>query len=223
MAKHKLVDLAGTAVHDRIVPELLAYFSANGADYLSRPDADSEALDIVRRVAGEEKFATRQEVVDFMVSRVKARDLDSTHLYVMGCANHGGFDSGELQAEAFEDVPGAFENWKQNNQGIWIYSNGSAREQKKILETTTQGDLNPPIKGYFDTNQVGKKTESESYRRICDKLDLTPCSIVFLSDRVEELDAAYHANMNVVLVKRPGNKDQPANDYKAVTSFSQVN
>ena len=54
---------------------------------------------------------------------------------------------------------------------------------------------------FFDT-EVGPKRDADSYRLIADRLDRLPERIVFLSDVVEELDAAREAGMRTVLIDR---------------------
>ena len=69
------------------------------------------------------------------------------------------------------------------------------------------------------TGDVGKKTKPDSYKTISDRLESAPSDITFFSDLTPELDAADKAGLKVILANRPGNKPQPANDYRAVATF----
>ena len=85
--------------------------------------------------------------------------------------------------------------------------------QKLLFAHTEAGDLTQFIDDYFDTN-VGKKGEAESYRRIAEKMKLPADEILFISDVIDELNAAHAAGMKVLLSVRPGNA--PQNNVKQI-------
>jgi enolase-phosphatase E1 len=64
--------------------------------------------------------------------------------------------------------------------------------RKAPLAHTDAGDLSRFIDHYFDTN-VGKKGETESYRRIAASMKVKTEEVLFVSDVVVELDAAREA------------------------------
>jgi enolase-phosphatase E1 len=134
-----------------------------------------------------------------------------------------GYESGELKSEVFEDVPRAFERWKSKDKTIAIFSSGSVLAQKLIFANTNYGDLTSYISAYFDTN-VGGKKEAESYLKIASTKSFPPVeNFLFISDVVEELDAARQAGMQTLLVVREGNA--PLNDaskHKTIRSFDEV-
>lgn len=117
-----------------------------------------------------------------------------------------GYESGELVSQVFNDVPAAFKNWKGSNMKIAIYSSGSVLAQKLIFKYSNHGDLTQFIDAYFDTN-TGHKREAESYRKISNELSEKPEDILFISDIVEELDAAFDAGLRTTLAIRKGNKE----------------
>ncbi len=55
--------------------------------------------------------------------------------------------------------------------------------------------------GWFDP-ETGAKREAASYRRIAGTIGRAPADILFLSDLVDELDAAREAGLATVLVDR---------------------
>jgi len=63
------------------------------------------------------------------------------------------------------------------------------------------GDLSPLFSGWFDT-AIGGKREVASYRNLVSALARPADEIVFLSDVVEELDAAREAGLETVLLDR---------------------
>jgi enolase-phosphatase E1 len=74
---------------------------------------------------------------------------------------------------------------------------------------------------------VGGKREADSYETIADRIGLDAAEILFLSDVVEELDAARIAGMQTVLVDRREDYPQPregaaAHDHPRVVSFADI-
>ena len=74
--------------------------------------------------------------------------------------------------------------------------------QKLFFGYSEAGDLTPLFAGYFDT-ETGPKRESESYRRIAESTGEQPAHLLFLSEIVEELDAAADAGFQTAWLVRP--------------------
>ncbi|RZA33838.1 MAG: acireductone synthase, partial [Lysobacteraceae bacterium] len=88
------------------------------------------------------------------------------------------------------------------------------------------GDLTGLFSGWFDT-EIGGKRDAGSYEAIAARLGVDPTEILFLSDVVEELDAARIAGMQTVLVDRPEDYPHPregqaANGHHRATSFAAL-
>jgi len=133
-----------------------------------------------------------------------------------------GYGTGELRSQVFDDVPQAFERWKAEGKLIAIYSSGSVLAQQLIFRYSSRGDLTPMIGRYFDTG-VGGKREMESYRNIVAEIGIEPYEIAFVSDIVDELDAAEHAGMKTVLSIREGNSAVPENvKHPAIASLTDL-
>ncbi len=133
-----------------------------------------------------------------------------------------GYESGELKSVMFEDVPRAFERWKTRRKTIAIYSSGSVLAQKLIFKYSNFGDLSRFIDNYFDTN-VGHKREAESYKSIADALSFPPENLAFVSDVVEELDAAGKIGLNTFLSIREGNAPvEKQTKYQVIHSFDEI-
>jgi len=79
--------------------------------------------------------------------------------------------------------------------------------------------LTPLFSGYFDTH-IGHKREAMAYQRIVEALDLPAESILFLSDVVEELDAAKQAGMQTLQLVREGT--QAGTAHACVESFADI-
>ena len=133
-----------------------------------------------------------------------------------------GYESGELKSVMFEDVPLAFERWYAQGKTIAIYSSGSVLAQKLIFKYSNFGDLTKYISAYFDT-AVGGKRETESYEKIAEKLQNRKREILFVSDVLEELQAAHLAGLETILAVREGNKPvSEAHQFQAVKSFDEI-
>jgi enolase-phosphatase E1 len=151
------------------------------------------------------------------------RDRKSTALKsIQGKIWQAGYNSGELKSEVFPDVSPAFDRWTRLGIEIAIYSSGSVLAQQLLFANTHAGDLTPFISSYFDTN-IGPKKEVASYRQIATDLGKSPPEILFVSDVVDELDAAKLADFQTLLCVRPGNNPQAAADLsRVVTNFDDV-
>lgn len=133
-----------------------------------------------------------------------------------------GYEAGLLTSEVFDDVPRAFERWREEGRTIAIYSSGSVLAQQLLFRHTEYGDLTGLISQYFDTN-IGGKRETASYKSICKSLELSPSAVVFVSDIPDELDAARDAGLTTALSVRPGNTFvENADIWNVVTSFDEI-
>jgi len=137
-----------------------------------------------------------------------------------------GYAGGDYQAHIYPDAAEALRRWHDQGHALYVFSSGSVPAQKLLFGHTTAGDLTPLFSGYFDT-EIGGKREATSYRRILQAIDQPAGDVIFLSDVVEELDAAREAGMGTVLLDRPEDYPQPRTDdaahgHKRVHSFDQI-
>ena len=75
--------------------------------------------------------------------------------------------------------------------------------------------------------EIGGKRESGSYARIAEAIDIAPHQILFLSDIVEELDAAREAGLQTVLLDRLSDYPLPrtgeaTHGHARVENFQQI-
>ncbi len=141
--------------------------------------------------------------------------------YLQGKIWQQGYEANELKSIMFDDVPRAFERWKTAEKTISIYSSGSVLAQKLIFKYSNCGDLTKYISNYFDTN-IGGKREVESYLKIADSMQISAENILFVSDILQELDAAKSANFQTLLSIRAGNAEIiDRHRYKTIHSFDE--
>lgn len=150
------------------------------------------------------------------------QDRKSTGLKkLQGIIWEEGYVAGEIKGQIFEDVPLVIKTWQTNKISVRIYSSGSILAQKLLFGYTDYGNLNVYFDGNYDT-ETGSKKEVDSYRKIANDFSLFPENILFLSDVVEELDAAFKAGLQVGLMVRPGNKPVKENSYLKYSSFCEL-
>ena len=172
-------------------------------------DAGHESLDawLKTQKLTRENPLRAAEVVCKEVTRLMDADVKATGLKLLqGLIWKSGFESGELLAHVYEDVPPALAAWNEAGKDVRIYSSGSVQAQKLFFGHSIAGNLLPHFKGHYDTT-IGAKKEAESYRRIAAEFGLPPGGVLFLSDIVAELDAARAAGMQTGLCMRPGNAE----------------
>jgi enolase-phosphatase E1 len=117
-----------------------------------------------------------------------------------------GYESGELTGHVYEDAVRALQEWHRRGLAIYIYSSGSVSAQQLLFSHTRYGDLTPYLSGYFDT-RTGSKLEAASYAAIARSAELSPSSMLFLSDHPGEIRAAAQAGMQALLVDRDHSED----------------
>jgi enolase-phosphatase E1 len=229
-----LLDIEGTTTPIDFVHKTLFPFAAEKIDGFVSENFASLAGEIVElekeyhadfknQIYGRDFKANSAESVANYLKFLIEVDRKSTPLKsIQGKIWQKGYEAGELKSEIFADVPKAFERWKSRGKTIAIYSSGSILAQKLLFGFTNVGDLNPFISKYFDT-AVGGKMETESYQNIAKELGFPPVEILFISDVLEELDAASEAGFQTILSIREGNGivRSPIN-HNAIASFSDL-
>jgi len=120
----------------------------------------------------------------------------------------------------------ALRAWHDAGIRLAVFSSGSVAAQKLLFGHSDAGDLSSLFSAFFDT-EVGHKRDPESYRRIAAALGQAPHEVLFLSDIVEELDAAREAGMPTLLLDRREDYPQPRRDTAAaghprVESFAEI-
>jgi enolase-phosphatase E1 len=172
--------------------------------------------------AGHSGSPDRQWVID-EVTRLMDGDVKATGLkQLQGLIWREGFKSGRIVAHVYDDVVPAFRRWREQGLDVRIYSSGSVTAQKLFFGHTARGDLRPLLGGHYDT-LTGPKKEADSYRVIAQTFDRPPDEILFVSDSLDELEAAREAGCATVLSIRPENPPivgEPG--HPSITSFDQI-
>ena len=148
------------------------------------------------------------------------KDMKITPLKaIQGMIWDDGYRRGDFKGHVYEDVPASLRRWRESNIDLYVYSSGSIKAQKLLFSHTEYGDLTPCFRDYFDTT-TGAKTDSISYKQICQKTGHAPEDTLFLSDVSLELDAASSTGLQTVLVDRKG--DQKGSNYQRIHNFNEL-
>ena len=156
-------------------------------------------------------------------------DADRKHTALkalQGMIWEAGYRSGAYTAHLYPEVADVLRRWHAAGLPLYVYSSGSVAAQKLFFGFSDAGDLGALFAGHFDT-EIGGKREADSYRRITAALGAAPAQILFLSDVVQELDAAREAGLDTVLLDRLDDYPIPrsgeaANGHTRVTDFTQI-
>lgn len=216
-----VTDIEGTTSSvDFVYQTLFPYARRHLDEFVRRHGADAPVraqLEAVRRETARPD-ADLETVLEILVGWMD-QDLKATPLKALqGMVWTEGYQNGQLQGHIYPDAVAALRRWHALGYRLYVYSSGSIEAQKLLFGQSQAGDLGPLFSGYFDTT-TGPKKEVSSYRRISEQIGLPAGEILFLSDVVEELDAARSAGMATWgLVRRGG----LLGDHPVATDFSAI-
>ncbi|AZE25032.1 MULTISPECIES: acireductone synthase [Pseudomonas] len=216
-----LTDIEGTTSAVSFVFEVLFPYAVQQLPDFVRKHANradvAEQLQAVREARGEPE-ADVERVIEILLGWI-AEDRKATPLKALqGMVWEQGYRAGQLKGHVYPDAAAALQHWHQAGYRLYVYSSGSIQAQKLIFGRSIAGDLTPLFSGFFDTTS-GPKREAQSYRRITQAIGCAPGQILFLSDIVQELDAAQSAGLATCgLVREGGELAGHAN----VASFADI-
>ena len=227
-----LLDIEGTTTPIAFVKDVLFPFARrNAAAFLAAHRHEPEVEADLALLAEEREH--EQEPADLAPSVESSdplpylfwlmdRDRKSTALKALqGRIWRDGYESGALVSEVYADVVPALTRFRGAGIEVSIFSSGSVLAQRLLFAHTNAGDLRPFLSAWFDTTTGGKK-EAASYARIASELRLEPRQVLFVSDAVEELDAAKQAGMDVALCVRPGTAEPIQSPHRIVRSLEEI-
>jgi enolase-phosphatase E1 len=226
-----LLDVEGTTSSISFVYDVLfAHAKRHAAEFLAAHRDDATVRQVAAGLAAAtglpaDTLATDDGPLRLSLAAIDLmnRDVKDTSLKALqGMIWRSGFESGELVAHVFDDVPPALAAWTDSGIDVRIYSSGSIEAQKLFFAHTAVGDLTRFLRGHYDTT-TGPKREPASYTAIAADMALEPRQILFVSDIGAELDAARTAGMATALAVRPGNREAGGLfDHQAIASFAEI-
>jgi len=219
-----LTDIEGTTSAITFVKEVLfPYAREHLPRFIETHRKDPEVyrwLDATAREAGIEDPNSRHVVET--LQRWIDEDRKAPPLKALqGMIWKAGYEAGDYRAHVYPEVPARLREWKARGVRLYVYSSGSVQAQKLFFGYCEAGDLTPLFDGWFDT-EIGGKRERGSYLRIAESIDLPAPAILFLSDVVEELDAARDTGMQTIQVCRPPTDCAAVRTRAFVSDFDQI-
>ncbi|GMF10296.1 unnamed protein product [Phytophthora lilii] len=242
--KHKVVmlDIEGTTtpitfVHDILFP----YVTNNVSRFLQQtwdqPDTQADVAALVAQQKQDLADGVKSPAVD--AEQDKDKLIEALTAYVkwnvaadrkigplkqlQGHMWLQGYESGELKALVYDDVPPCLDRLRARGVRVGIYSSGSRQAQKLLFQYSDKGDLREYLTVYFDT-KIGHKREVGSYKEIVQSLGVdSGKDVLFVTDVIQEAQAAEAAGLDTVLSVRPGNKPLPeSHHFPTIRSFAEL-
>lgn len=217
-----LTDIEGTTTDIRFVHDVLFPYAKNHMDRFVRANAEQPEVEKqlieVAKIAGCEN--DNLDKISEALQQWMKKDLKLTPLKTLqGMLWKTGYEQGDFKGHIYPDASLALSQWHQQGLQLAVYSSGSVQAQKLLYANSTAGDLTPLFSGYFDTT-TGPKRLQESYQSISNELSAQASSILFLSDIVEELDAAKAAGLQTCQLVR--DDDMQTGQHPTAESFNQI-
>ena len=223
-----LTDIEGTTSSISFVKDVLFPYARRALPGFVRDHRDDPEvrrwLDVVATEHG--SICSDDVIVETLQGWI---DQDRKHTALkalQGMIWQAGYRDADFTAHIYPDAAPALRDWHARGYPLYVYSSGSVPAQKLFFGHSDAGDLTPLFSGWFDT-EVGGKREADSYRAIAGRIGVPANAILFLSDVVEELDAAREAGLQTRLIDRLDDYPQPregeaAHGHARVASFADI-
>lgn len=222
MIKAILTDIEGTTtsisfVFDVLFPYAREHIAGFVRNNLDKPAVQQE-LEAINQAVGRPLSA--EQAIEQLTMWID-RDRKLTPLKsLQGMVWKQGYADKRFTGHVYPDAVEHLRQWCDDGLQLYVYSSGSVAAQKLLFGYSDFGDLTPLFNGYFDT-RIGMKGNSSSYRKISAEIDLDTEQILFLSDSVDELDAAREAGMQTAWLVRD-RQDTRASSHPICRDFSEI-
>ncbi len=223
MIKAILTDIEGTTTSISFVYDVLFPYAREHLPTYIKAHRDEKNVKAVLQDINDEvnKDLTITESIDQVLLWMNEDKKVTPLKTLQGMVWEDGYQTNGFQGHIYDDVPGNLEKWKKMGIPVFIYSSGSIKAQQLLFSHTTAGDLTPYLSGYFDTTS-GKKRDHQSYLNIAKQIHYPPENILFLSDVIEELDAARTSGMQTCLLIRNNSTSIPEPTHPCAGDFNQI-
>ena len=229
-----LVDIEGTITDiDFVKQTLFPYASQNLARYvreqtaLNNPQVQTILDDTLAFWKNEQtdphlkQDPTVDDLIQILLSWIDADRKITPLKTLQGLIWEHGYTSGDFTGHLYEDAYTYLKKWKDQGLRLAVYSSGSEYAQKLLLGHSDYGDLTPWFEAYFDT-RVGAKREAQAYGNILKALGLDneAHQVLFLSDVVQELDAAHQVGMKTYELRR--DQQEGSSHHPVASHFEHI-
>jgi enolase-phosphatase E1 len=213
MISHVLLDIEGTTCPVSFVSDILySYATTHVEQYIDQHHNEIDIQKILEKTMEEhnqdeswqpdetkkiilsEPSKDRVAISQYLLHLIKI-DKKSTPLKdLQGRIWKQGYTSGDIKSTLFSETAGCLQDWSCMGLTLAVYSSGSVEAQKLLYQYSTSGDLRSAFTYWFDTH-IGTKKEKNSYRTICEQMTVAPSKVLFVSDSLDECDAAQQAGL----------------------------
>jgi enolase-phosphatase E1 len=201
-----VTDIEGTTSSIDFVHKVLFPYAAKALpDFVRSHRSEPEIAGLLRDVRNGigEPHADVNRLIEVLLQWI-AEDRKATALKsLQGLIWEQGYRTGALTGHVYADAARNLVKWRNRGIDLYVYSSGSAKAQRLLFRHSDRGDLRSLFSGFFDT-RVGAKCDAAAYRAILEHIGLPADEVLFLSDVIEELDAAAATGMNTVQLVRDG-------------------
>jgi enolase-phosphatase E1 len=224
-----LIDIEGTTtdvafVHRVLFPIARAEMPRFVREHEGDPGHAASLAAVRHRVAGasgrEEASVSLDEVVAQLLAWIDADAKETALKALQGAIWSEAYARGSLVSHVYDDVAPALRRLRDAAVPVHVFSSGSIEAQRLLFAHTVTGDLTGYLSGYFDTT-TGPKREPGSYAKIAAAIGVPAGEVLFLSDVIEELDAARAAGMETLWIVRPGTRETTS-DHPQAADFTGV-
>ncbi len=218
-----VTDIEGTTSSIDFVHQVLFPYAAEHLPTYVRTHQQDEAvvslLKDVAEIAGT-PGANVETLIETLLQWIRDDNKATPLKALQGMIWEHGYKAGDFTGHVYADVEPNLNKWVEQGIALYVYSSGSVGAQKLLFGYSDAGDLTKYFRGYFDT-RIGHKREQPSYEAIVAELNLPADNILFLSDIIEELDAAASAGMQTLQLVRDDRVI--TGQHATVTDFDQIN
>ena len=225
--KFILTDIEGTTTSVSFVYEILFPYFRNNIQQLKElqqlpevHEAFEQTIELAKELEGIQLIET-DEIINKLLEWSLADKKITPLKTLQGILWKNGYVSGEIKGHVYSDVKENLEKWKEKGIELGVFSSGSVAAQKLIFGFSELGDLTPNFSFYFDTKTGGKR-EVETYTKISYDINIPAANILFLSDIIEELEAAKLAGYQTIQLVRDGttaNWDKTVENFEEITEY----
>lgn len=224
-----VTDIEGTTSSISFVRDVLfPYARAALPKFIEANHSKHEVSIYLKRIAEETEVSANDldSIIHSLLLWID-QDIKNTSLKALqGMIWVDGYQNGTYSAPIYDDAYSQLVNWYEAGIPLYVYSSGSVPAQKLFFTYSEKGDVTALFTDYFDT-EIGGKRSATSYLAIAKKINIPVEQLLFLSDIVEELDAAREAGWQTVLIDRlddypEARLDNKTNKHTRVTQFTDI-
>jgi len=196
LIKAVLTDIEGTTTSLSFVREVLfPYARGNLAGFIRQHRNDVEVRELLDRLLEQQqRYLNEGQIIDLLDYWMQEDRKETVLKSLQGLMWRTGYENGDFTGHVYEDVARNLRTWYEAGMELAVFSSGSVAAQKLLFGHSDFGDLTPLFSHYFDTT-TGAKREAGAYKKITAIMSHAPAEFLFLSDVLEELNAARAVGM----------------------------